>query len=396
MSGLWVTATACVLAILGITALRPLALRIGLTDTPDHRKNHEGEIPLVGGLAVFMALTLTAFIYGFRSEIDSLLLGGGILVLVGAFDDRFEVSPGVRLLAQIVAALIMCWIGNNVVRDLGAVSLFGEPVHLGVLAVPFTVFATVALINSLNMADGIDGLAGSQSLLSLGGLAVAGLIAGDAVQMLPLLALCGALVAFLFFNLRTPWRRKASVFLGDAGSNLLGFVIAWYLIHLSQGSHPAIAPVAALWFVALPVFDTIEIVVRRVLRRRSPLGADREHLHHVFLLAGYTVSETVLAMGVLSFGAVLVGLLVSVYHPLDAAVLYVFLLCGSIFLGVILRTWRLMRFLHRSICRRKRPLDRRQGPSPHWGGAERRSGRDRRRIAPPRPTAASANTGYER
>ena len=378
MTALWVTGTSSVLTILAIAALHALAPRIGLTDTPDHRKNHQGEIPLVGGLAVFFGFAVTAVLFGVASQIGALLLGGGLLLAVGAFDDRYTLSPLVRLCAQVMAALVMCTLGENVVRDLGAVSFFGEPLYLGVLAGPFTVFATVAMINAVNMSDGIDGLAGSQSLVSLVGLAVAALIVGDVSNALPLLAMSGAIGAFLFFNLRTPWRSKASVFLGDAGSNLLGFVIAWYLVRLSQGSGAAILPAAALWFVALTVLDTIEIVVRRVIRRRSPLGADREHLHHVFLLAGFTVSETVLSMGVLSVAATLVGLLASVYQTPNAVVLYAFLLCGAVFLTVILRTWKIMSFLRRSICRRSQ--ERRVQSRDLWSGAERRTGRERRVV----------------
>jgi UDP-GlcNAc:undecaprenyl-phosphate GlcNAc-1-phosphate transferase len=381
MSSLSVAAVACGLTILFVWIMRPLAVRVGLTDQPNSRKVHEGEIPLVGGLAIFAALGATGWVFDFSREFAALLTGGGILVALGALDDRWELSPTVRLVGQIGAALVMCLGGGLVVNDLGALLPYGQPLELGIFGVPFTVFATVALINSVNMSDGIDGLAGSQSLLSLAGLGVAMALTGAASSgVLPLFALCGCLCAFLAFNLRAPWRRKAGVFLGDAGSNLLGFALAWFLVQASQGDGATLPAPAVLWFVALQVFDTVEIVVRRVLRGRSPFGADREHLHHVFLLAGFSVSETVCSMAAFTVAGIAIGLFATAYRLADPAVLFAFMLCGTLFLGVILRTWRIMRFLHRSICRRKQPVDRRR-QQVSWFGAERRSGMDRRRIA---------------
>jgi len=177
--------------------------------------------------------------------------------------------------------------------------------------------------------------------------------------------------------LRTPWRSKATVFLGDAGSNFLGFILAWFLIDVSQGEHAVLAPVAVLWFAVLLIYDTVEVVARRLIRRKSPFQPDREHLHHVFLLAGFSVSETVLTMGAISLLGVLIGIATTFVDVMDSVQFGAFILFGLLFLRMIFRTWSVMQFLYRSICRRRG--ERRSSPSDEWSKADRRAGNDRRR-----------------
>ncbi|MBN1238911.1 MAG: undecaprenyl/decaprenyl-phosphate alpha-N-acetylglucosaminyl 1-phosphate transferase [Gammaproteobacteria bacterium] len=369
----------CLITVLVLAILQPLAGKLGLTDLPTHRKSHEGEVPLVGGLAIYVGFVTTCLLLGLHNDrqVAAFIYAGGLLLAVGAVDDRVELSPVARLAAQTSAALILCFSGT-VVESFGELLIPGHELTLGALAIPFTVFATVALINAVNMSDGIDGLAGSQTLISLAGVTAVAAIAGGLHVLPPLLALGGAVVAFLAFNLRSRWRARAAVFLGDAGSNFLGLGLAWVLIRLSQNDSAYLLPAAALWFVSLQVFDTVEVVARRLMRKRSPFDADREHLHHVFLLAGFSVNETVLVMGLLATGSGLVGILAAVLQPPEGAVFFGFVLCGALFLGVMLRTWRTMRFLRWSICRRKNGRDRRRPPAAAWTKAERRSGVDRR------------------
>ena len=203
------------------------------------------------------------------------------------------------------------------------------------------------------MCDGIDGHSGTQVLIPLAGLTILTSTRGDTEDFLPLLAVCGCILGFLLFNLRTPWRAKASVFLGDAGSNLLGFVLAWFLIDTSQGQGAVMAPVGVLWFALLLIYDTVEVVARRIVRRKSPFEANDEHLHHVFLLAGFSVSETVLTMGGISLLGVMVGISATYFNVPDSMLFAAFILFGLLFLRMIFRTWSVMHFLYRSICRRR-------------------------------------------
>lgn len=361
--------------------LRHLAPRLGLLDRPSGRKTHDGEIPLVGGIAIWLAFAISVFFIGITAKLLYFLVAGGLLVSVGATDDVADLSPNWRLVLHIVAALIMSVLGGVMVQSLGDLIVPGFQVELGLLAIPFTVFAVVALINATNMSDGLDGLCSTQVLIPLAGLAVIAGIQGDYEHFLPLVALCGAILGFLFFNLRSPWRPKATVFLGDAGSNFLGFILAWFLIDISQGENAILAPVAVLWFATLLIYDTVEVVTRRVLRRESPFAANREHLHHVFLLAGFSVSETVMTMGAITLIGVLVGVSSAFVSVADNVLFGAFILFGLLFLRMIFRTWSVMRFLYRSICRRRG--ERRKVQLPEWpADVERRYLEDRRGMPP--------------
>lgn len=370
-----------------ILLLRPLAVVTGLVDIPNERKSHQIPTPLVGGLAIFAGLAM-AFLLTVAGgltlplrETLSFFGGGLLLVTVGVVDDFFDLSPLARFVAQIVAALLMIFGAGIVLNDLGGMTLSGQLLTMGVFAVPFTIFATLGVINALNMCDGLDGLSGSLSLVSLAGLFCAAYLWGDIADVIVLPLLGSAVVGFLLFNLRLPGRERASIFMGDAGSMFLGFALTWYAVSLSQGEARVISPAAALWFLMLPIFDTVTMMLRRILRGRSPFSPDREHLHHVFLLAGYTVNETVGLMAAIAGLGVLVGLASVYWHLPELLVAGGFLLVGLGYFWMIMHAWRVMRFLHRSICRRRITSDRRRGQDPSYAGPERRGGADRRLAA---------------
>jgi UDP-GlcNAc:undecaprenyl-phosphate GlcNAc-1-phosphate transferase len=383
-----------------IILLRPLAVVTGLVDIPNERKSHQIPTPLVGGLAIFaglvLALLLTmagGLVLPLRETL-SFFGGGLLLVTVGVVDDFFDLSPLARFVAQILAALLMIFGAGIVLNDLGGMTLSGQLLTMGVFAVPFTVFATLGVINALNMCDGLDGLSGSLSLVSLAGLFLATYLWGDVSHVIVLPLLGSAVVGFLLFNLRLPGRERASIFMGDAGSMFLGFALTWYAVSLSQGESRVISPAAALWFLMLPIFDTVTMMLRRILRGRSPFSPDREHLHHVFLLAGYTVNETVGLMAAIAGFGVLIGLASVHWHLPELLVAGAFLLVGLGYFWMIMHAWRVMRFLHRSICRRRITSDRRRGQDPNYAGPERRLGADRRLAAGHQVSAASAPSSH--
>jgi UDP-GlcNAc:undecaprenyl-phosphate GlcNAc-1-phosphate transferase len=237
---------------------------------------------------------------------------------VSLWDDWKELHHVPRFLAQIAAVLVMIYGAGIELRSVG--NLFGfRPIGLWVFAVPMTVFAVVGVINAVNMIDGMDGLAGSTSMVSLAWYGVAATLSGrpDLANLAWLL--CGGLAGFLLFNLRFPWQPRAKVFLGDAGSTLLGFALAWFAIDLSQGSAArTLPPIAALWVVLLPLADTVSLMARRRSRGKSPFHPDREHIHHFLLAHGFTVSGALLVLVGVSvvFGAVgVIGWRVGVPQP---------------------------------------------------------------------------------
>jgi UDP-GlcNAc:undecaprenyl-phosphate GlcNAc-1-phosphate transferase len=263
------------------------------------------------------------------------------------------------LIFEIVGGFILVFGANVVVRSFGTFSIDGSLVSLGIAAVPFTVFAIVGVINAVNMSDGLDGLAGTLSLVPILGFLFATIVLGDGRDVVILWSFAASILAFLLFNVTVPGKRRALIFLGDSGSMFLGMALAWFAIRLSQGEGAAISPAAALWFLTLPIYDSVCMASRRILRKRPPFSADKEHLHHVFLLAGFTVTETVLTMGGLAAIGVVIGLAGTWYGVPDLLLAGSFLFLGLLYFWVILRAWTFMRFLRRSICRRRAIGDRR-------------------------------------
>jgi len=378
---------------LAVTALlvevaRRLAPAVGLIDSPDSRKSHQGDIPLVGGIAIFAALVLVLAFQGTLVEHWIFFVSAALLVVVGVWDDAFGISPVLRLTMQGAAVLFIATAGGTYVADLGNILPVIGTLGLGWIALPFTVFAGVGAINAFNMSDGVDGLCGTLTLVALAGLGIAAGLAGRESELALILTLVGGLVGFLFFNVRLPRRKQAKVFLGDAGSYLLGLAVFYLAIRLSQGPDRAIAPVTALWFCMLPLLDTVGMILRRIRRGISPFRPDREHIHHVFLLARFSVTTTWIGLALVATAGMVFGLVGSVSGVPESLMFAAFLVVGGLYYGMITRIWKALRFLRRSINRRvfekfdrREWADRRQmnevGTTQNVSG-ERRSGADRR------------------
>lgn len=279
-----------------------MAQRLDLLDYPTGRKDHAHPTPVTGGIAMVAGLLAASLIltdigpgaWGF-------ILAAGVLVAVGLLDDKFDLSWRLRIPAQIVAALIMIQVGGVRVEHLGSVFALGE-LQLGALAVPFTVFATVGIINAVNMIDGVDGLAGGLVLGALVMLGAAALYSGNTVVCVHALILAGAVSGFLVYNLRFPWQRRARVFMGNAGSAFLGLVIAWIAFRLTQNSSHPVTPVLAPWLLPVPIVDCLVLMLRRIRNDQSPFAADRNHIHHLMLEAGFAPMRAVFVLALFSFG----------------------------------------------------------------------------------------------
>jgi len=335
-----------------VVALRPAAHRFGLVDAPGHRKIHDSPVPLVGGISIFLGFLAAAMLLGPEStRLHAFLAGGGLLVAVGALDDRVELSHWLRFAAQITAALIMVSWGGLVIGDLGGI-LGADSQPLGRWAIPFTVFGTVGVINAINMIDGVDGLAGAISVVALGILGIAALGSGAPEAAHLAFGLSCATLAFLYFNMRLPGRAKAAVFLGDAGSMLLGYAITWLLVTLTQQPVVAVNPVTALWLLAVPLIDTVSIMFRRMLKGRSPFAPDKEHLHHILMAGGYSVCQTTLIMGALSLTVGGIGILADYLGAPEQLMFLLFLGLFAAYLLGTLHAWKTMKAIpHRQNAR---------------------------------------------
>ncbi len=275
------------LTMLAIFALRPLAITVHLVDHPGGRKTHHADVPIVGGLAMMLGVVLGGGLLPIQdATFGAFLAACSVLVTVGLFDDRFEISPWARLPAQVIAAFIVMQGTGSVITDLGDLVGTGPIVLSGVWSSLFTIMVFISAINACNMLDGMDGLAGATALVAFVALAVISNADGLAAMSL-VMAAC--VCAFLLFNLPARLNRRMHCFMGDAGSTLLGFTVAWLCIQIAQGPARDAAPVTMLWIVALPLYELLWSTIRRVFRGVSPLKADNRHFHHLLLSAGFGV-----------------------------------------------------------------------------------------------------------
>lgn len=299
------------LTLLLVELLDRPARRLGLVDQPDEHKRYKGSIPLIGGIAMCLAFSMAAIlsfsVSWTQSRVGALPLSSYslftamvLLALTGAVDDVYRLTARARFIAQIIATLIMSLLGGVYLNNLGDLLGFGA-IPLGFLALPFTVFCVVGVTNAINMADGMDGLAGGLGLIATAWLMLLALLSGQHdTDVVLLLLLMAVLSAFLCLNLRHPWRARAQVFMGDAGSMALGFVLCWFLVKLSQGEQPAFSPITAVWIMGLPLMDTVGLMIRRKRQGRSPTQADRQHLHHLLLRMGFSDGKTTAILLIIS------------------------------------------------------------------------------------------------
>jgi UDP-GlcNAc:undecaprenyl-phosphate/decaprenyl-phosphate GlcNAc-1-phosphate transferase len=299
-------------------ALRPIALRVGLVDSPGGRKTHSGEVPVIGGVAMFSGLLVAAVAGAIQSSLAApLLAAAGLMVVVGLLDDFFDLPPNVRLLAHIAAAATLVLATGFTVTGLGDLFGVGE-VRLGPLSWPFTVVAVIALINAFNMLDGMDGLAGGVGLVGLAGLAISFALADQLAAAAISAAMLGAVVAFLVFNVPAGFNRGVLAFMGDSGSTLLGFLLAGLGLAAVQPERQALEPVLLLWLMPIPIFELFMSTFRRIFRGRSPLKADRGHFHHALLAAGFSVRAIFITYLVISVACAAVGLISAAYDVRDS------------------------------------------------------------------------------
>jgi UDP-GlcNAc:undecaprenyl-phosphate GlcNAc-1-phosphate transferase len=276
-----------------IHILKPVAVRLGLVDHPlSARKTHAAPTPLVGGAAITLAgILAAALLLPVTRDLTALGAASLLLLAVGTFDDRYDINWRIRIIAQAAAALVLYLWGGVRVESIGnALGFAGHT--LGVLSLPFTVLATVGITNAVNWADGVDGLAGSLCLAAFGMLVAASIYAGNASLATDLMLMAGCVMGFLAFNLRTPWRPKATVFLG-CGAEILGLWIAWASFRLTQTPGHPVTPVLAPFLIAPPVIDCLVLIARRLRAKRSPFFADREHMHHRLIDLGLSSTAIV-------------------------------------------------------------------------------------------------------
>lgn len=294
-------------ALLALLITRHLAIKIGLVDKPNLRKLHQGEIPLVGGISVWFALIVFCLSQSSPFPWQPwYLLCSGLLLIIGVFDDRFDLPVLPRVLMQLLVAALMMTAGLKL-SSLGEI-IPGLIVINGVFGYGITILAVWGAINAFNMIDGINGLLGLLSCVTFGALALLFYLGERADVAFWCLAIVVAMVPYLLSNLGLMGGPRARVFMGDAGSTVIGFTVIWLLIIATQGERAVAYPVTALWIIAIPLMDMARLFFSRMLNGHSPFKPDREHLHHVLQRYGLNASQTLCTIAAASLMLALMGI----------------------------------------------------------------------------------------
>ncbi|ECE0402648.1 UDP-N-acetylglucosamine--undecaprenyl-phosphate N-acetylglucosaminephosphotransferase [Salmonella enterica subsp. enterica] len=338
---------------------RKVAIKIGLVDKPNFRKRHQGVIPLVGGISVFAGI---CFMFGLSDyyipHLSLYLICAGVLVFVGAMDDRFDISVKIRAVVQAVIAVVMMVIAKLHLGSLGYI--FGPwELVLGPFGYFLTLFAVWAAINAFNMVDGIDGLLGGVSSVSFAAMGLILWFDGQTSLAMWCFAMIAAILPYIMLNLGILGRRY-KVFMGDAGSTLIGFTVIWLLLETTQGKNHSISPVTALWIIAIPLMDMVAIMYRRLRKGMSPFSPDRQHIHHLVMRAGFTSRQAFVLITLAAAILAGVGVTAEYSHFVPEWVMLVlFLLAFFLYGYCIKRAWKVARFIKRVKRRLRRQRENR-------------------------------------
>ena len=324
-------------------ALIPVFSRVAgkmhVLDVPDWRKVHGRPIPRVGGLAMAIGALISALLWIQPGSFAyAFLIGASIIVVVGFLDDVRGIDYRVKFIGQIAAALVLILVGGIKITTLG--NLLPESVVLpDWFAIPFTLIVIVGVTNAINLADGLDGLAGGICLISLSCLGYLSFLEGDTLIIFLAVSLCGAILGFLRFN-----TFPATVFMGDTGSLLIGFSVIALTLNLTQGQTP-LSPVLPLLIIGFPVIDTFTVMVERLVQGRPLFFADKKHLHHKLIGLGLFHTEAVFTIYVVQ--AVFVVSAFALRYHSEWLLLGLYLGLAGLFVGGLLlgerKKWRFKR-----------------------------------------------------
>jgi len=293
-----------------IYGLSGFAEKFRLLDMPDNnRKVHAEAKPLVGGLGIVAGVLVAMLLFFPVIKYMSLIVSILLILGIGVVDDRFDISFKWRFVVQITATVIvMHYFPGMHLRSFGNILGLGV-METGLLVVPVTIFCTLGVINAVNMIDGLDGLAGTTSLLAFVSFAVLAWLNGMPSFMFLGIAFAGALAAFLRFN----WH-PSRLFMGDAGSMTIGFVLAFLAVELSQKPGSIVSPVTVLLVLAIPVTDTLAVMTKRIMKGKSPFMPDKTHFHHLLRDMGFGHAGSVMIIMSISLLFSLLAIGATVLH----------------------------------------------------------------------------------
>ncbi len=331
---------AILIAALSTPVVKKLAVRINAIDIPkDERRVHKKPIPLLGGLAIYISFIITLILKQGMIEGRELgiIIGATIIVIGGVIDDIKELKPGIKLIFQIVAAIVLIVSGvkiNILTNPFGGTD---GMVNISWFAYPFTIFWVVGITNALNLIDGLDGLAAGVALISTITIFVISIIYGRYEASILTAILGGAILGFLPFNFN-----PASIFMGDTGAQLLGFLLAAISMVGTIKSAAAFAISVPILALGLPIYDTLFAMIRRKVNGKPISQGDRGHLHHRLLDLGMSQRQVVVIMYLISAilgGIAIIAMMISTVRS--------YFLMTFVLIIIVFLAWKLGFFKHK-------------------------------------------------
>ena len=323
-----------------IPILSGVAIKLKFLDIPNERKVHKKPIPKVGGIAMALGVVIPILLWAPANDfVRSVTVAAWVIVIFGIVDDYKNINYKVKFGAQVAAALIVVFFGGLQIHTLGGMLSPGTELP-GFISIPLTLLVIVGVTNAINLSDGLDGLAGGICLLSFICLGYLSYRQGYQDPIIISVAIIGAIIGFLRFN-----TYPASVFMGDTGSQLLGFLFITLSLGLTQNSSN-LNPFLPLVLMGLPILDTIAVMVERISEGRWPFHADKKHVHHKLMVLGFFHNESVLIIYICHALFVTLGFLfrmssewflLSSYIAASACAIYILWIAGN-------RGWRRKRY----------------------------------------------------
>ncbi|OAA91743.1 MraY family glycosyltransferase [Clostridium coskatii] len=320
--------------------IKKLAIKLDIMDVPkDNRRIHNKPIPLIGGLAIYFSFIITLFLKtGKLTESETgLILGATIIVIGGLLDDKFDIKPWCKLLFQLAAAGVLIIYGIKIEIITNPFDGAYQFINIGVISIPLTIIWVIGITNALNLIDGLDGLAAGIAFISSITIFIIALLNNRYEAAVLTSILSGAILGFLPYNFN-----PASIFMGDTGAQLLGFLLAAISIEGAIKSAAAFSVAVPILALGIPIYDTLFAMIRRKINGRPIMQADRGHLHHRLLDMGLTQKQVVMIM--YSISAVL-GSISIIAMEINAQRSYFLLIIVMVIL--VLMAWKAGFFKHR-------------------------------------------------
>lgn len=329
-----------VLSVIFTPIVKKIALKLQIIDMPEgDRRVHNKPMPLLGGLSIYFSFIITLVLKegDFTRPEMGLVLGATIIVIGGFLDDKFDIKPRYKLVFQIAAAIILIIYGVKIVIITNPFSSLYQSISVGVMSIPLTIIWVVGITNALNLIDGLDGLASGIGLISSLTILIIALLNNRYEAAVLAIILCGAILGFLPYNFN-----PASIFMGDTGAQLLGFLLAAISIEGAIKSAAAFSIAVPILALGIPIYDTLFAMIRRKINGKPIMQADRGHLHHRLLDMGFSQKQAVGTMYAIS--AVL-GSFSIIAMEINAQLSY--FLLAIIMVALVFIAWRAGFFQHR-------------------------------------------------